>query len=46
MEEGAFIRQELIPAMEELRRHCDRFESISDKESYPIPDYIDLIHRV
>lgn len=34
------------PDMEQLRARCDRFETMSDKRFYPIPDYIDLIHRI
>lgn len=45
-EKGSFVYDTIAPAMALLRRHCDRFESVSDKSYYPIPDYIDLIHRV
>ncbi len=40
------IRDALRPDMARLRTCCDTFESMSDKSFYPIPDYIDLIHRI
>lgn len=45
-EQATLIRESLVPGMAHLRSHCDRFESISDKSFYPIPDYIDLVHRI
>lgn len=46
VEHAQFAYERLVPAMETLRAHIDRFEAISDKSAYPVPDYIDLIHRI
>ncbi len=45
-EKACHIRDVLRPDMESLRACCDAFEVMSDKSFYPIPDYIDLIHRI
>ncbi|MDY4192387.1 MAG: glutamine synthetase III [Oscillospiraceae bacterium] len=45
-EHGLFMRDEILPAMEELRRCCDRAETITDRSVWPIPTYTDLLHRV
>ncbi|MDD2955591.1 MAG: glutamine synthetase III [Oscillospiraceae bacterium] len=45
-EHGLFMRDSVLPAMDELRRVCDRAEVITDKELWPMPTYTDLLHRV
>ncbi len=45
-EKAAFIEERILPGMERLRAFCDRFEAVSDKSRYPIPDYTDLIYRI
>lgn len=36
----------VIPAMEELRLHCDALEILLPKECWPIPTYSDLMYKV
>ena len=36
----------VIPAMEELRRHCDTLEILVPKDCWPIPSYSDLMYKV
>ena len=45
-EKAAYIEERILPGMQRLRAFCDRFEAISDKACYPIPDYGDLIYRI
>ncbi|MCI8622859.1 MAG: glutamine synthetase type III [Provencibacterium sp.] len=45
-EKAGHIETHILPDMQRLRAFCDQFEAISDKACYPIPDYIDLIHRI
>ncbi len=49
--EDAVIRSQsyknnVIPAMEELRLHADTLETLIPKESWPMPGYTDLMYRV
>ena len=36
----------VIPAMEELRVHCDALELLIPQNAWPIPSYTDLLYRV
>lgn len=36
----------LIPALDALRAAVDSFESHADRTDYPVPNYVDLLHRV
>lgn len=45
-EHGFFMRDKILPAMEELRSCCDQAEAVTDKALWPIPTYTDLLHRV
>ncbi len=39
-------KDEVIPAMTALRSYCDTLENLVPKESWPFPDYTDLMYRV
>lgn len=41
-----FFMQEIVPAMEELRRPVDQLEMIVDKNHWPMPSYGDLLFEV
>ena len=45
-ERAVFMRDEILPAMEHLRLHCDRAETLMDRDAWPMPTYTDLLHRV
>ena len=45
-EESAFIRDELIPCMGELRVPCDEAELLTAKPYWPFPTYADLLFGV
>ena len=40
------IQQQVIPAMEALRKPVDELEMIVDKEIWPMPSYGDLLFEV
>ena len=50
MEDGKdkafYYRQQVIPAMEALRKPVDELEMIVDKEIWPMPSYGDLLFEV
>ena len=41
-----YYHDEVVKAMEELRRPVDALEMIVDKESWPMPSYGDMIFEV
>ena len=45
-ERAFFYKDEVKPAMAELRRPCDRLESVVNKEAWPFPTYEDLMFEV
>ena len=45
-EQAHFFHDEVVPAMEELRRPVDALEMIVDKECWPMPSYGDLLFEV
>ena len=45
-ERALFCRQNLVPAMDELRRPVDELEMIVDKALWPFPSYGDMIFDV
>jgi len=38
-----YYRKEVIPVMEQMRRHADVLESLTDKNYWPYPTYSDLL---
>ena len=42
-ERSVFLKDEVIPAMETLRKHCDEAERITAKEYWPVPSYGELL---
>lgn len=45
-ERAVFFKDNVVPAMEELRAPADRLEKIVDKDYWPIPSYADLMFEV
>ena len=45
-EKAFYYRQQVIPAMEALRKPVDELEMIVDKEIWPMPSYGDLLFEV
>ena len=45
-ENAAFMCEEVLPAMEHLRKHCDEAETLVGRADWPMPTYTDLLHRV
>ena len=45
-EEGAFIRDEILPAMANLRGYCDEAEEHTSEEAWPLPSYGKLLFGV
>lgn len=41
-----YYANNIIPAMEALRKSCDEMESLTAKEHWPFPSYADLLFRV
>ncbi len=39
-------RDEIIPAMNNLRKACDSIEPMVDKKCWPMPTYTEILHRV
>ncbi len=39
-------KDDVIPAMEQLRLYCDTLENLLPKDAWPFPDYTDLMYRV
>ena len=38
-----YYRKEVIPVMEQMRRHADVLEALTDKNYWPYPTYSDLL---
>jgi glutamine synthetase len=45
-ERAVFCREQIVPAMENLRTPVDKLEMIVDKDMWPMPSYGDLIFEV
>ena len=45
-ERAVFFKDNVVPAMEELRAPADRLEKIVDKDYWPIPSYADLMFEI
>ena len=45
-EQAFFYREEIVKAMEKLRKPADELEKIVGKEYWPFPTYADLIFEV
>ena len=45
-ERAVYCREEIVPAMDALRRPVDELEMIVDKEMWPMPSYGDMIFEV
>ena len=43
---GLFYRDNVVPAMQELREVCDKLESITAARCWPFPTYGDLLFSV
>ena len=41
-----WCRDEVIPAMNELRKACDSIEPLVDKNAWPMPSYTEILHRI
>ena len=41
-----FIRDDLIPKMEHLRKHVDEAEMLTSEESWPFPSYGKILFSV
>jgi len=39
-------RDEIIPAMNNLRKACDSIEPMVDKKCWPMPTYTEILHRI
>ena len=44
--QARFFNDEVVPAMEELRKPIDKLEMIVEKDLWPMPSYGDLIFEV
>ena len=45
-EQAFYYREEIVTAMEKLRKPADELEKIVGKEYWPFPTYADLIFEV
>lgn len=45
-ERAFFFKEEVVPAMSELRKYIDELERIVDAKVWPVPNYSDLIFEV
>ncbi len=43
---GMYYKEQVIPAMEQLRETADTLETIVAKEFWPFPTYTDLLYLV
>jgi len=46
LEKAFFYHDQIIPLMEELRKHADEMEKICDREYWPMPTYLELLFGV
>ena len=45
-ERAFFFKEQVVPAMNELRKHIDALERIVDAKAWPVPTYSELIFEV
>ncbi len=45
-ERAFFFKDQVVPAMDELRKHIDALERIVDAKAWPVPNYSELIFEV
>ena len=45
-EKAFFFKDEVVPAMNELRKHIDSLERVVDAKAWPVPNYSELIFEV
>ena len=45
-EGGMFCKNEVIPAMKQLREVCDKLETVTSSQYWPFPSYGDLLFSV
>ena len=45
-ERAFFFKEQVVPAMNELRKHIDSLERIVDAKVWPVPNYSELIFEV
>ena len=43
---SAFVRDELLPAMEELRKYVDEAEMLTSQRDWPFPSYGQILFSV
>ena len=46
MQRALYFRDQVVPAMAELRRPVDELEMLVDKSAWPMPSYGDMIFEV
>jgi glutamine synthetase len=46
VEESAYIRDNVLPSMSELRIACDEAETLTAKSYWPYPSYGDILFSV
>ena len=46
MRKAELCRDEIIPAMNNLRKSCDAIEPMVDKKCWPMPTYTEILHRI
>ncbi|MBQ0106092.1 MAG: glutamine synthetase III [Armatimonadetes bacterium] len=45
-EKAFFVRDTILPLMDEIRQYCDSLESLLDNNSWPVPTYTELIFNL
>ena len=45
-ERAVALRDEVVPAMDDLRKPVDRAEGYVDRRAWPVPTYADLVFEV
>ena len=46
LKKAELCRDEVIPAMNNLRKACDSIEPMVDKKCWPMPTYTEILHRI
>ncbi|MBQ7799420.1 MAG: glutamine synthetase III [Oscillospiraceae bacterium] len=46
LKKAELCRDEIIPAMNNLRKACDSIEPMVDKKCWPMPTYTEILHRI
>lgn len=45
-EQALYCKEKLVPKMNEIRQYVDKIETLTDKFTWPMPSYTDLLYRV